>query len=127
LKDSPVSVDRFTDRTETSCEEISHEFTPPVDVTMETAQVEMYPGLYGIHPRYSTPKQNMQQSSFQQSIQHNGAPPRTTPLHAIPEKIKQNHFPPSNIQKVRSKSSPMLRGTRFCSEVSDLVVISTLT
>lgn len=119
LKDSPVSVDRLTERTETSCDETSREFTPP---TLETAQVEMYPGSSG--PRYSTPKQDMQQSSFLQSIQHNGAPPQATTLHVIPEKVKQNHLPCSDISEFRLKSSPMLRGARFCSEVSNSVKFS---
>lgn len=124
LKDSPVSIDRLTNRTETSCEDTSHEPSPPAppitDVTMETAQVETYSGSPDIHPRYSTPKQDIQQNGFQQSVQHDHTPPVVTPLHSIPEKAK-GYLSASGCGRpeYKSRSSPMLSGTRFCSEVSD--------
>lgn len=200
LKDSPVSTDRFTQGTETSCDEASRESSPPglpivTDVTMETAQVEMYSrspdvhphhsmpkqdvqqtGLHhplqyncvetsqvetyprspDIHPHHSTPKQDVQQNGLHhplqyncvetsrveaysrspdihthhstprldaqpnglhQSLQYNGTATHTTPLHAIPE--KRGYVPPGMRPEFRSKSSPMLRGSRFSSEVSD--------
>lgn len=127
LKDSPVSIDRYTHGTETSCDETSRESSPPgppvTDVVMETAQVETYPGSHDIHPRYSTPKQDIQHNGFHQSIQHNGAPIHVTPLDSIPEKAKAHPFPLGGRSDVRSKSSPMLRGTRFSSEVSNAIHI----
>ena len=131
MKDSPVSIDTSTHKTETSCEDISHESSPPAppitDVTMETAQVETHSRSpnHVVHPRYSTPKQDIEHSGFQQSIQHNRTPPppQVTPLGSIPEKTK-GHISPSDCYHhhkpdFKSRSSPMLSGTRFCSEVSD--------
>ena len=158
LKDSPVSTDRFTQGTETSCDETSRESSPPgpSNVTMETAQVETYSRSPDVHPYHSTPKQDVQQNGLHhplqyncaettrvetyqrspdihphhstprldaqqnclhQSFQYNGTATHTTPLHAIPEKSR-DYFPPSMRPEFRSKSSPMLRGSKFSSEVS---------
>ena len=194
LKDSPVSIERFTQGTETSCDETSRESSPPeppiTNVTMETAEVETYspnihphhstpkqdvqqddlhhslqyngaettrveryPGSPDNHPHHSTPKQDVQQNglhhslryngaetyqgspdiyprhsasvpkldvqqhSLHQSLQYNGTATHTTPLDAIPERSR-GYVPSTMRPEFRSKSSPMLRGTRFSSEVS---------
>ena len=123
LKDSQASVDRLTQRTETSCDEISRESTPlgrsTGNITMETAQVERCSRSPDIHPRNSTPKQDVhaQQNGFHHSGQHSGTT-QTTPLHSIPERAK-DHSLLHGRPDMRSKSSPMLRGTRFSSEVSN--------
>lgn len=123
LKDSPVSVERLTQGTETSCDETSRESTPPDpprNVTMETAQLEAYSRSPDIHPHNSTPKQDIhaQQNGFHhQSPEHSCT--QTTPLDSIPEKTKPHQFALSDRPELRSRSSPMLRGTRFSSEVSD--------
>ena len=127
LNDSSHSGDRLTQRTDTSCDETSRESTPvdpPIgSVTMETAQVETYSRSPDIYPRNSTPKLDvhMHHNGLRHSGDHNSTT-QITPLGSIPEKTKDHHyhqFTLSERPELRSKSSPMLRGTRFCSEVSN--------
>lgn len=128
----------MTHRTETPCDDASRECSPPVTiVVVETAQVETCLKDPDIKPQsYSTPKQEMkqncntpkediQQDDFQQSIEHSITPTQITPLHAIPEKTK-SEVPLSDIRPEFKKNSPMLRGARFCSEVRKLLMFSTL-
>ena len=159
LKDSPVSADRLTQGTETSCDETSRESTPhcpPRNITMETAQLEAFsrsPDIYphnstpkqdvhaqqngfhhqsqafsrssDIHPHNSTPKQDVhaQQNGFHHQSPEGSCTSQTTPLHSIPERTKTHHFTVSDRPELKSRSSPMLRGTRFSSEVSDANIV----
>ncbi|XP_065911945.1 FERM domain-containing protein 5-like [Dysidea avara] len=135
------SFDRLTDKMETSCE-VSFEQKKPLpsplldtqtsalEVSLvETIEGRSYLGSLEIHPRNSTPQQvtpvvNSQSDLSQHNgspplVTRNGTPPQGTPLQAIPERMKQQHNPLVNgSPSFKSKSSPMLRGTRFCSESS---------
>lgn len=128
LKGSPISIDRLTQDTETSYGEMSHESSPPdrpmADFTLETAQVETYSRSHDVHPRYSTPKQDVQQNGFHQPIHSNGNSTHITPLHSIPEKTRGTLC---TRPEYRSRSSPMLQGTRFSSESSIQRQLRTIT
>ena len=126
MNDSSHSADELTQKTDTSLDETSRESTPlgqPIgSVTMETAQVETYSRSPDNYPRNSTPKQDLHvhHNGLYHSNEHNSTT-QITPLVAIPEKTKDHHcyrFTLCERPELRSKSSPMLRGTRFSSEVS---------
>lgn len=112
----------MTHGTETSYDDTSRESTPPgppvTGVTMETAQVEAHLES----PKHSTPIKEMQQDGFHQSSQHSCSTTQITPLQSIPEKTRE-HLTLSDRPDFRSKNSPLLRGTRFCSEVSDTIIM----
>jgi len=102
--------------------------TSAIEVSLVETKEKSYLESLEIHPRNSTPKQDssaVDSHSHSSSISpplagRNGTPPLGTTLQAIPERMtKQRHNPLLNGgPSFKSKSSPMLRGTRFCSEVS---------
>jgi len=123
---------------ENSCE-VSHEQkkmptspllnaqTSALEVSLvETAEDRLYLESLEIHPRNSTPQQAADSQSDLTKhnrtppplVTRNGTPPQGTPLQAIPERLKQHNLPVNGGQSFKSRSSPMLRGSRFCSEVS---------
>jgi len=100
--------------------------TSALEVSLvETADERSYLESLEIHPRNSTPQQAVDSQSDLTKhnrtpplVTHNGTPSQGTPLQAIPERLKQQNLPVNGGQSFKSRSSPMLRGSRFCSEVS---------
>jgi len=100
--------------------------TSALEVSLvETADERSYLESLEIHPRNSTPQQAVDSQS--DLTKHNHTPPlvttpsQGTPLQAIPERLKQHNLPVNGGQSFKSRSSPMLRGSRFCSEVSYVI------